>query len=78
VPRLALAALVMGAALFWLDRLFDPFLAGGVAERYVTLTVLVGTGCALYGVACFVTGAFALADIKTLLKRRARTAEPKE
>ena len=31
-------------------------------------------GVLLYGIACFLTGAFALDDLRTLLKRRARDA----
>jgi putative peptidoglycan lipid II flippase len=34
--------------------------------------VLVGGGVLIYGLACFVTGAFALDDLKLLLRRRAR------
>ncbi|MEO5773219.1 MAG: murein biosynthesis integral membrane protein MurJ [Sphingomicrobium sp.] len=71
-PRMLLAALLMGAAVFGFDRLLDPWLGGVMWERYLALTVLVGAGVAVYGVACFVTGAFALDDLKLLLKRRAR------
>lgn len=78
VPRLAVAAVVMGLAIFALDRLLDPYLGGHLVERYLALTVLVGTGCALYGLACLLTGAFALNDIRVLLKRRARVVETKE
>jgi putative peptidoglycan lipid II flippase len=38
------------------------------------LTALVGAGVAVYGVACFLTGAFVLDDVKLLMKRRAREA----
>ena len=38
--------------------------------RYAALVVLVGTGCAIYGLACFVTGAFRVADVKALIRRR--------
>jgi putative peptidoglycan lipid II flippase len=78
VPRLALAALVMGAALIGLDRLLDPYLNGPMVQRYLALAMLVGTGCALYGIACFLTRAFGLDDIKALLRRRARSVEAKE
>ena len=36
--------------------------------------VLVGGGVAVYGASCFLTGAFALRDLKTLLRRRASEA----
>jgi putative peptidoglycan lipid II flippase len=70
VPRLALAAVLMGAALFACDRLLDPWLNGRMPERYGALVVLVGAGSAIYGLACFVTGAFRLADVKALVRRR--------
>ena len=64
------AAVLMGAALFGLDRLLDPYLTGGLWERFAALTLLVGTGCAIYGVACFATRAFLLGDIKALVRKR--------
>lgn len=70
LPRLALAALLMGAAVFGLESLLDPYLIGPIAMRYAALVVLVGTGCAIYGLACFVTGAFRVADVKALIRRR--------
>jgi putative peptidoglycan lipid II flippase len=73
VPRLVLAALLMGVALFAFDRLLDPYLNGHIVERYVALGILVGAGCAIYGVACFVTGAFRFSDLKALIRRRSST-----
>ena len=70
LPRLALAALLMGGALFAFDRLLDPWLNAGMALRYLALVVLVGAGVAVYGIACFLTGAFRLADVKALIRRR--------
>jgi len=72
IPRLAGAALLMGAAIFAFDRLLDPWLNGRIWERYIALTVLVGAGVLVYGIACFLTGAFVLDDVKLLLRRRAR------
>jgi putative peptidoglycan lipid II flippase len=74
IPRLALAAVLMGVAIFAFDRLLDPWLNGRIWERYTALAVLVGAGVAIYGAACFLTGAFVLDDLKLLLKRRAREA----
>jgi putative peptidoglycan lipid II flippase len=70
IPRLALAALLMGAALFASDRLLDPWLNGAMATRYLALIALVCAGVTVYAVASFVTGAFRPADVKTLLRRR--------
>jgi putative peptidoglycan lipid II flippase len=74
IPRLALAAILMGAAIFGFDYLLDPWLNGRLWERYAALVALVGAGVAVYGLACFLTGAFVLDDLKTLMKRRAREA----
>ena len=71
IPRLALAAVLMGLAIFGFDRLLDPWLNGHLVERYGALIVLVGAGVAIYGVACFVTRAFRLSDLKALVRRRA-------
>ena len=54
----------MGAAIFAFDQLLDPWLNGRIWERYSALLVLVGAGVAVYGIACLLTGAFALDDLK--------------
>ncbi|GAA4214025.1 murein biosynthesis integral membrane protein MurJ [Sphingomonas endophytica] len=71
VPRLALAALLMGVALLLVAPLVAPYLTGSFVVRGAALTVLVGAGFAIYALACVVTGAYRLADLKTLLRRRA-------
>lgn len=71
LPRLALAALLMGVVIFAGKTLLDPWLGGSFVQRYAALAVLVGTGVALYGIACFLTGAYRIADLKALLHRRA-------
>jgi putative peptidoglycan lipid II flippase len=70
LPRLALAAVLMGVALYASDRLLDPYLSGHIVERYGALIVLVGAGGAVYVLACFVTRAFLISDIRTLMRRR--------
>ncbi|MEO8455787.1 MAG: murein biosynthesis integral membrane protein MurJ [Sphingomicrobium sp.] len=72
VPRLALAALIMGAALFFIAPAVDPYLTGSVLRRGAGLVVLVGAGVLVYAIGCFLTGAFAFDDVKLLIKRRAR------
>ena len=74
IPRLALAAVLMGGAVYGFDLLLDPWLSGRIWERYVALTALVGAGIAVYSIACFLTGAFVLDDVKLLLRRGAREA----
>ncbi len=72
IPRLALAALLMGGALFYLNRLLAPYLGGGIVHNILPLAALVAGGSAIYGVACFATRAFLLSDLKALLRRRER------
>jgi putative peptidoglycan lipid II flippase len=72
LPRLAIASLIMGALIFFLHPLVDPYLTQSLLVRGLGLSVLVGGGVLIYGLACFVTGAFALDDLKLLLRRRAR------
>jgi putative peptidoglycan lipid II flippase len=69
-PRMALAALLMGAALFFLAPHVDPYLTRSLLVRIAALSVLVGGGASIYFLACFGTGAFRLRDIKALLRRR--------
>ena len=70
IPRLALAALLMGAAIFIVAHFLDPWLGARIWERYLALAALVSAGVAVYGVSCFLTGAFVIEDLKILMKRR--------
>jgi len=72
VPRLAAASLIMGVVLCFIAPVIDPYLTGSILRRAAGLTTLVGAGVAVYGLGCFLTGAFALDDVKNLMKRRAR------
>jgi putative peptidoglycan lipid II flippase len=73
VPRLALASILMGAALFFVKPAVDPYLTGSILRRGAALLALVTAGAAVYAVACLLTRAFVLDDVK-LLTRRAREA----
>jgi len=70
-PRMAAAALIMGTVLYFLTPYADPYLTRSLLTRIAALSVLVGGGAAVYAVACFLTGAFALDDLAAL-RRRAR------
>ncbi len=70
VWRLALAAMLMGAAMWWLNDLFQPYVAGPAIERWAAMLALVTTGVLVYAAATFATGAFRPADVKALLRRR--------
>jgi putative peptidoglycan lipid II flippase len=73
-PRMGLAALIMGALLYFAAPHFDPYLTRSLIVRVLALGILVGAGGAVYAAACFVTGAFSLADLRALLRRRPREA----
>ena len=70
VPRLAIAAILMGVSLFWVGPLVDPYLTGSLVRRVAGLAALVSAGAIVYGIACLVTGAFVLDDIKLLTRRK--------
>ncbi len=74
IPRLFLAALLMGAVLYLLAPAADPFLTRAVSVRVLALAVLCGGGAAAYALASFATGAFRIADLKALLRRRTATS----
>jgi len=70
-PRLLIAALAMGAAMFLLNDLFTPYVTGSTIERWGALAVLVGTGGLVYAAATVLTGAVRPADLKRLIRRPA-------
>ncbi len=67
--RLLVAALIMGAVMFFLNHLFQPFVTGTSVERWGAMVVLVATGGVVYAIATLLTGAFRLGDIATLVRR---------
>jgi putative peptidoglycan lipid II flippase len=69
VPRLAIAAALMGVAVYFIAPIVQPYLSGSILHRIGGLFVLVASGFAVYAVGCFVTGAFVLDDVKQLTKR---------
>ena len=69
VPRLAIAALVMGVALFFVTPVIDPYLTGSIVRRAAGLIALCAAGGAVYAIACFVTGGFVLDDLKLMMRR---------
>ena len=69
VPRLTIAAILMGVALFFVAPIVDPYLTGSLFRRIGGLIALVGAGVAVYAVACFVTGGFVLNDLKLMMRR---------
>jgi putative peptidoglycan lipid II flippase len=74
LPRLAIAAIIMGGALLAGEHLLDPWLSGAMLQRYVALSLLVGAGVALYGLASVAVGAYRLSDIRALMRRKSATS----
>jgi putative peptidoglycan lipid II flippase len=68
--RLLLAALAMGVVLWALQGRVMPYVHGTWLARITALAVLVSAGGAVYAVATFVLGAFSLADLQFLRRRR--------
>lgn len=70
-PRLVLAALAMGAALWLGQGMLTPYLNGTWLVRGLAMAALVSAGCLVYGLATVVSGAFTRDDLKFLRRRRA-------
>ena len=66
LPRLAGAAILMGAALLFANPLALRSMTGDWESRVAVLTAIVTGGVAVYAVACFALGAFKLSDLKEL------------
>jgi putative peptidoglycan lipid II flippase len=75
VPRLALAALAMGAVLWAGQGLLMPYVHGTWFVRFLTLAVLVSAGGLVYGLSAILLGAFSKADLQLLLRRKRTTPE---
>jgi putative peptidoglycan lipid II flippase len=69
-PRLALAALAMGAVLWLGEGRLMPYTHGSWLVRFLALATLVGSGALVYGLATIVLGAFTRDDIALLKRRR--------
>ena len=70
--RLAAAAVLMGAVLWFLADRFAPYTTGPSLERWGAMFVLVAFGGLVYGLAALVFGAFRLRDIARFVRRGAR------
>lgn len=68
--RLALAAIAMGAVLWPLQHLANPYVHGSWFERGVMLSILVGAGCLIYGVAALLLGAFSIRELRAQFQRK--------
>ena len=70
LPRLVIAAALMGVTLLVIAPPLEPLLTRSLLFRGLGLGALVGGGCAVYALACFATGAIRPAELKAQLRRR--------
>jgi putative peptidoglycan lipid II flippase len=75
VARQLVAAAVMGAALYFLQRMLGDAFTGGFGERVIGLGIIVGTGAILYFGIAWVIGGIDRDDIKTLFRRSPAVTE---
>ena len=68
--RIIAAGAVMGVALWLMNPIADPFMAGGTIERIVALGVLCGGGALVYGAAALLFRAYSLPELKAQFFRR--------
>ena len=69
VVRIVLAGAAMGAALWFTNPIADSYMAGGLWQRVIALTVLCGSGAAVYGAASLLFGAYRLQELRAALRR---------
>lgn len=70
IARIALAAAIMGAALWFLMVPLDPMFSGTTLERLTAILAIMATGLATFGVAAFVLGVLDKAAIARLMRRQ--------
>jgi putative peptidoglycan lipid II flippase len=68
--RTVIACAIMGVGLWFAAPFADRFMAGGLVQRVVALSLLCGGGALVYAVAIFGTGAYRLSELKSLVTRR--------
>jgi putative peptidoglycan lipid II flippase len=71
--RIVAAGVVMGAALWAMNGVVDPYMAGSLWDRVSALTLLCGGGAAVYGLASMGLGAYRVHELKAQLRRPARS-----
>ena len=70
IVRIALAALLMGVALWFLMAPLDPWFDGSLIERAMGIGVVTLTGLVVYGVAAFLFGVLDRDTVKRLMRRQ--------
>jgi putative peptidoglycan lipid II flippase len=68
--RIVAAGAVMGVVLWFLNPFADAHMAKDAVERIIALTLLCGTGAAVYGVAILALGAVNLGELRQQFIRK--------
>lgn len=68
--RTILAGAAMGAALWLMNPLADPWMAGDTLQRVIALGALCGAGALVYGLAALLFRAYSLGELKAALTRK--------
>ncbi len=69
LPRITIAALIMGAALWWLGAAAGPMRTGHILWDYFVVGTVCGIGIVIYFGAAMMTRAFGMADIKDAFRK---------
>ncbi len=68
--RIVGASIILGAALWLLDHLLDPYAASDFVSRIVALVALCGGGALVYGIAVVALGGASLGELAQQLRRK--------
>jgi putative peptidoglycan lipid II flippase len=68
--RTLLAGAAMGAALWFMNPIADPWMAGDTFQRVVALSLLCGAGALVYGVAALVFRAYSVRELRAQFTRK--------
>ena len=69
LPRIGLAALIMGAALWWLEARVAPMRTGDIIWDYFVVGAMCGLGIVIYFATAMAIRAFGVADIKDAFRK---------
>ena len=73
-PRIVLASLLMGTALYFGNDFLTPWFKGDEGSRALALTILVGFGLTIYGLMAQIFGAANWRDVKHFFRRSSKAA----
>lgn len=71
LPRIIIAALIMGAALWWLGAMAAPLRTGNIFWDYFVVAAVCGIGIVIYFGVAMMIRAFGVADIKDAFRKSA-------